>query len=163
MGWHCMRKGIADLHRRAAVSQAANERYLEALASVEDTTSVGELASRLCRPITRNGRRTRALNPYAHHEARLLDAVSPGEFTINGFRNRDLRLRLFNDSGASKQEQRRHAAAMTLKLALLRAHRLIRKVPGTHRYHLSRQGRIIVTALITARNANANALTNLAA
>ena len=163
MGWHCMRKGIADLHRRAAVSQAANDRYLCALASVEDTTSVGELAARLCQPVRRNGRRARPLNPYAPDDAKLLDAISPGEFTINGFRNRDLRLRLFDDDGASKQEQRRHAAAVTRKLALLHAHRLIRKVPGTHRYHLSRQGRIIVTALIAARNANTNALTKLAA
>jgi len=163
MGWHCMRKGIADLHRRTEVSQAANDRYLCALASVEDTTSVGELATRLCQPVRRNGRRARPLNPYAPDDAKLLDAISPGEFTINGFRNRDLRLQLFNDDKASKQVQRRHAAAVTRNLALLHAHRLIRKVPGTHRYHLSRQGRIIVTALITARKANANALTKLAA
>ena len=163
VGWHCMRKGIADLHRRTEVSQAANDRYLCALASVEDTTSVGELATRLCQPVRRNGRRARPLNPYAPDDAKLLDAISPGEFTINGFRNRDLRLQLFNDDKASKQVQRRHAAAVTRKLALLHAHRLIRKVPGTHRYHLSRQGRIIVTTLITARKANANALTKLAA
>ena len=163
MGWHCMRKGIADLHRRTEVSQAANDRYLCALASVEDTTSVGELATRLCQPVRRNGRRARPLNPYAPDDAKLLDAISPGEFTINGFRNRDLHLQLFNDDKASKQVQRRHAAAVTRKLALLHAHRLIRKVPGTHRYHLSRQGRIIVTTLITARKANANALTKLAA
>lgn len=162
MGWHCMRKGIADLHRRAEVSQAANDRYLCALASVEDTTSVGELATRLCQPVRHNGRRARPLNPYNPDDAKLLEAISSGEFTINGFRNRDLRLRLFDDDGASKQEQRRHAAAVTRKLALLHAHRLIRKVPGTHRYHLSRQGRIIITALITARNANVNALTKLA-
>jgi len=49
------------------------------------------------------------------------------------------------------------------KLALPRAHRLITKAPGTHRYHLSTKGRIIVTALITARNANSNALAKLAA
>ena len=52
---------------------------------------------------------------------------------------------------------------MSRKLALLRAHGLIRKVAGTHRYHLSAQGRIIVTALITARNASIDALTKLAA
>jgi hypothetical protein len=114
-------------------------------------------------PVRRNGRRARPLNPYAPDDAKLLDAISSGEFTINGFRNRDLRLRLFDDDGASKQEQRRHAAAVPRKLALLHAHRLIRKVPGTHRYHLSRHGRIIVTALIAARNANANTLTKLAA
>ena len=114
-----MRKGIADLHRRAAVSQAANDRYLCALASAEDTTSVGELATRLCQPARRNGRRARPLNPYAPDDAKLLDAISPGEFTINGFRSRDLRLRLFDDGAASKPEQRRHAAAVTRKLARL--------------------------------------------
>jgi hypothetical protein len=45
--WHGMRKGIADLHRRAETSQACNDRYLRALASVEDTTSLGELTARL--------------------------------------------------------------------------------------------------------------------
>ena len=34
-------RGCADLHRRAEVSQAANDRYLQALASVEDTTVTG--------------------------------------------------------------------------------------------------------------------------
>jgi hypothetical protein len=121
------------------------------------------LATRLCQPVRRNGRRARPLDPYAPDDAKLLNAISPGEFTINGFLNRDLRLRLFDDDAASRQEQRRHAAAVTRKFALLHAYRLIRKVPGTHRYHLSRQGRIIVTALIAARNTNANALTNLAA
>ena len=161
--WYPMRKGIADLHRRAETSQAANDRYLRALASVQDTTSLGELASRLCQPARRNGRRSRPLNPYAPDEAKLLDAISPGEFTINGFRNRDVRSRLFHDDGASKQHQRRHAAAVSRKLALLRAHRLITKVPGTHRYHLSDRGRIVVTALIAARNANADVLAKLAA
>jgi hypothetical protein len=48
-------------------------------------------------------------------------------------------------------------------LALLRAHRLINKVPGTHRYHLSRQGRIIVTGLIAVRNVETEQLAKLAA
>jgi len=34
--WRPMRKGIADLHRRAEVSQKTNERLLNALASVDD-------------------------------------------------------------------------------------------------------------------------------
>jgi hypothetical protein len=89
--------------------------------------------------------------------------VSRGEFAINGFRNRDLRALLYADQHASKPEQRRHAAAVTRQLALLRAHGLIRKVAGTHRYHLSSQGRVIVTALITIRNAKTDAITKLAA
>lgn len=161
--WQRMRKGIADLHRRAEVSQAANDRYLDALAAVADTTSLGELAARLCQPATRNGRRFRPLNPYAPADAQLLEVISRGEFALNGLRNRDLRRLLFADDTASKDEQRRHAAAISRKLALLRAHRLIRKVPGTHRYHLSSQGRTIVTALLTARNTSTDVLTKLAA
>ena len=161
--WHRMRKGIADLHRRTEVSQAANDRYLRALASVDDTTSLGELTARLCRPAKHNGRRVRALNPYAPADGELLEAISRGEFALNGLRNRDLRRLLFDDAEASRHDQRRHAAAVSRKLALLRAHRLIRKVPRTHRYHLTDHGRTIVTALITARNANTNALTKLAA
>jgi hypothetical protein len=163
MGWHHMRKGIADLHRRAEVSQVANDRYLTALASVDNTTSLGELTARLCQPVKRDGRRTRALNPNAPADARLLEVISRGEFTINGFRNRDLRMLLFADGKASKTEQRRNAAAVSRLLALLRAHRLIRKVSGTHRYHLSGQGRVIVTTLISARDIGTDKLRKLAA
>jgi hypothetical protein len=160
--WRGMRKGVADLHRRTEVSQAANQRYLAALASVDDTRSLGELAARLCRPVIRNGRRTRALNPYAPADAKLLAAISRAEFALNGFRNRDLRQLLFGQP-ASLDQQRSQAAAVTRMLALLRAHSLIRKVPATHRYHLSRHGRAAVTALIAARNASADSLTKLAA
>jgi hypothetical protein len=39
-------------------------------------------------------------------------------------------------------------------LALLRAHGLIRKVSGTHRYQITERGRRIITALLSARNAD---------
>ena len=48
--WLPMRYGTADMHRRAVVSQAADERYLEALAAVSDATPLRELAEPLCRP-----------------------------------------------------------------------------------------------------------------
>ena len=49
--WRSLRKGIADLHRRAEVSQAANERYLQALTAVHETTPLRQLAEPLCRPV----------------------------------------------------------------------------------------------------------------
>ena len=119
--WQRMREGVADLHRRAEVSQAANDRYLQALASVEDTTSLGELAARLCRPVRYKGRRARAINPHAPDDAALLEAISRGEFILNGLRNRDLRALLFNKASASKSERHRQAAAVSRKLLLLRA------------------------------------------
>ena len=40
--WRPLRRGIADLHRRAEVSQKANERLLNALAQVDDSRSLEE-------------------------------------------------------------------------------------------------------------------------
>jgi hypothetical protein len=103
------------------------------------------------------------MNPHATADAALIEAIGRGEFSINGFRNRDLRRLLFTDASVSKPEQRRQAASVSRKLLLLRAHHLIRKVPHTHRYHLTDAGRIVVTALLTARRVNTQELTKLAA
>jgi hypothetical protein len=64
MAWHQLRRGIADRHRRAELSRAANERYLTALAAASVATSLAEEAAALCRPIRRDGQRHRALNPF---------------------------------------------------------------------------------------------------
>lgn len=160
--WLPMRKGIADLHRRAEVSQAANDRYLNAMASVENTTSLGNLSADVCCPTDWKGKRVRAMNPLSLEDANLLTAISRGEFTQNGFRNRDIRTFLF-PGVHTPEETRRLAASVTRKIQLLRAHKLIKKVTGTHRYHLTDKGRTIVTALITARHANTESLTEMAA
>ena len=89
--WQRLRKGVADIHRRAAISQAANERYVEALASVDESRSLAELAAAVCQAVVWQGQRCRALNPLAAADGQLLEAVNRGEFAINGFRNRDLR------------------------------------------------------------------------
>ena len=161
LAWLPLRKGIADLHRRAQVSQASNNRYLEALASAESTTPLKTWTDKLCRPVTWNGKRVRALNPYSPQDASLLEAISRGEFTINGFRNRDLRNLLYHDKTPSDSDKRRHSAIVTRKIRLLRAHGLVSKVSNTHRYILTKKGRIAVTALLTARNADTASLTKL--
>ena len=152
--WRYLRKGVADLHRRAEVSQAANERYLESLAAVEETTSLGELAASVCRPVQWQGQRVRALNPLAANDAALLAAVHRGEFAINGFRNRDLRGILFGGAAVSAADARRQSSQVTRQLRLLRGHGLIRKVAKTHRYVLSDKGRQTIAALLAARQAN---------
>lgn len=161
--WQLMRKGVADLHRRADVSEAANNRYLGALAPVENAASLGELTARMCRPACYQGRRVRALNPHVPADAALLAAISRRAFTLDRFRNRDLRALMFLKLAASKSERKRQADAVSRMLVLLRVHHLIRKVPHTHRYHLTQAGREVVIALITARNASTQDLTKLAA
>jgi hypothetical protein len=152
--WRKMRKGVVDLPRRAEVCEAANTRYLEGLATVEEKTPLSELASQVCRPVKWKGRRARALNPLAETDARLLTAVNRGEFAINGFRNRDLRPLLFGNRPLDAAQAKRQASAVTRQLRLLRAHRLIKKVSHTHRYLLSDHGRRIIAALLAARQAD---------
>lgn len=159
--WLRMRSGVADLHRRAEVSRAANTRYLSALASVTEKTPLKEVARPACRVVTVDGQRYRALNPWAE-DAPLLELISRGEFALNGLRNRDVRRELYPASG-NRDEQRRQSAAVTRKLALLRAHGLLKKVSGTHRWVLTDNGRRVVTALLAARQADVDQLTQLAA
>ncbi len=162
MSWQRLRKGVADLQRRAEISQAANERYVEALASVDDGRSLAEVAEAVCEPVLWQGHRARGLNPLAQGDARLLEAVNRGEFAINGFRNRDLRSLWFGTSPPDAAARRRQSAAITRKLRLLRAHGLIHKVPKTHRYQLSPHGREIINALLAARQASTAKLTEAA-
>src|SRR5262249_1957348 len=85
-----------------------------------------------------------------------------GGFAMNGMGNRDLQKLLY--PGEHQQiQRRRQSAAITRKLALLRAHGLIRKVSGSHRYLLSPNGRRIITALLAARRADVDQLTRMAA
>jgi hypothetical protein len=153
--WRPLRKGVADLHRRAQVSQACIDRYLDAMAAVEQTTPLKELAQPLCVAVKKKGRRARALNPLSAEDASLLQAVARGEFTINGFRNRDIRGLLYAKETTDKALARRRSAAVGRKLRLLRVHGLIRKVPKTHRYHVSDRGRMVITTLLAAAEANA--------
>jgi hypothetical protein len=154
---------VADLWRRGQLCQAANSRYLEALASVTGKSPLHQEALGVCRAIVVQGKRYRALNPWAAEDGRLLETISRGEFALSGLRNRDLRSLLYRAKTTSKVQQRRQAAAITRRLALLRAHGLLRKVSATHRYQLSARGRRVVTALLAARNADVDQLTKIAA
>jgi hypothetical protein len=205
--WRPLRKGVADLPLRAEVCQAANARYLQALAAVHLTTPLHALAEPLCRPtsvptgqqtprdaapsgktttlppIPRDSaeqrghavvekapvcadkghavarpRRVRALNPLAAADAALLEAVSRHEFLIAGLRNRDLRRLLFGADPIVASARRQRSAVVTRKLRLLQTHGLLQKIPRTHRYLVSEDGRRAITALLAARNASTEQL-----
>lgn len=161
--WRPLRHGVADLHRRCQISEAANKRYAAALSTVEHTASLGELINRLCKPTQIGDRRVRALRPWAPDDLALLKAVSTGGFVINGFRNRDLVAHLYPKSASDPDETRRRTARTCRLLRLLRAHQLVKKIQGTHRYLLTTHGRRAVSALLAANAASTDALTRMAA
>jgi hypothetical protein len=159
-----LRHGVADLHRRAQVSQASNERYLEALAGVAETKTVKELAepvcSRVSEPGKKSARKVRALNPLAPDDMALLRAISDPKWTVNGLRNRDVVAVLYPTASDDPTEQRRRSARVT---RLLRGHSLLQKVPHTHRYQVTAQARTTILALLAAADANPDKLTSDAA
>ncbi len=159
--WRGCRKGVADLHRRAQLSQKSNERSLDDLASVEAEATLAQSTAPLCRRTTLRGRSVRALNPLAEEDARLLEAVHRGEFAIHGFRNRDLRPLLFSEDSPLTDKQR--MTKVTRLLRLLHAHGLIRQVAQTHRYQLTKHAPDTISALLAPRAANTRKLSELAA
>lgn len=161
-GWRILRKAVADLPRRAEISQAANARYLTALAEADATTPLGQIADAVGRPLLREGRRFRGLRPLGGPDAELAVILLRGEFAINGFRNRDVRA-LLHPAESSDQQRRRHSGQVSRLLRLFREHGLIHKLQGTHRYQLTAAGRRILPAFIAARNASAEQLNQLAA
>jgi hypothetical protein len=160
--WRVLRRGIADLQRRAQISQQANDRYLEALAKVDDSTRLEELTRPLERSRTWKKQRVRALHPFQESDSALLQAVSRGEFLLHGLRNKDLQAIFFPQPPASGKEKRRRSAWVSRQIRLLRAHRLLRKVPGQNRYYVTSMGRQIITAVLTARKATVRQLAKAA-
>jgi hypothetical protein len=165
--WRPLRKGVADLYRRAEVSQAANERYATAMAAVKDQTPLSALAEPLCQrapaPGKHPSRKVRALNPLAKEDAALLTAVLDPKFTVNGLRNRDLVAALYDKPATTDEERRRRSGRLTRQIRMLRGHGVLHKVPKTHRYMVSPTGRKAITALLAARSANADFLITNAA
>jgi hypothetical protein len=155
---------VADLHRRAGLAQRANERYLDALSVVDDTTPLHHLLDHVSQPTAYRGRRVRALRIGDPHDLALLKVVAGGEFATAGFRNRDLRRHLHPTTGsASPADIRRVAAKITRQLRLLRAHGVIQKISKTHRYKLSPKGQLLTAALFAAREATLTQLIGHAA
>ena len=155
--WLDLRKTVLDLPRRVEWSQSANNRYLEALSTITADMPLSKLTDKLCQAVEVNGRRHRGLRPFDPEEVRLLQAVSRGEFLISGFRNRDVRKSLYSET-EDAVERRRESSRVSRKLALLRAHGLIKKIPRTHRYLLTESGAKAIAAILSARQASVSQL-----
>jgi len=151
--WRPLRKGVADLHRRAEVSQRANETYLEALSAVDDATPLSEVFDAVSHPTSMRGHRVRALRIGDSADIALLEAIARGEFATAGFRCRDLQ-RLLHPGRVGTADQRQQIARHCgRQIRLLRAHGIARKVPRTHRYVLTLKGHQLAAALFAARHA----------
>ena len=165
--WRSMRRTVADLYRRAEVSQKVNERYLASMATVKETRTVRELVEPLGQPAKEPGkkavRKVRALNPWSTEDAKLLLTISDPQWMVTGIRNRDLVAALYQDEAKDSGEQRRRSARVTRLIRILRGHGLLQKVPKTHRYQVNETARAALAAHLAAANANPEQLNTQAA
>ena len=158
---------MCDLYSGTQVSQRANERYLDAFSTLDDTTRMAELIRPLQQPREYRNRRVRALRPFAD-DYTLLEAVNHGEFMLYGLRNRDLQRLLYTGLAAGAvaleaKEKRRRSAAVSRKLRLLVAHGLLQKVQKTHRYQVTAAGRLAISAVLTIQQTSMAILAKAAA
>ncbi len=162
--WLPMRKGVADMHRRATISQASNERYLDAMATCASGQTLCEALGDICRRTTRNQRPVRAINPFSQDDLHLLKFLAQGQWNINGLRNRDLAKWTNPEADTlSAHDRRRLTARAGRLLNILRAHGLIRKVPKTHRYMVTQKGAQAATTTAAASTVQTQELVRIAA
>ena len=146
---HPMRKGVANLPEYFAQGQAANDRYLNALAIMPDQRQAQQALRRLCRPRTHQGHRHARFNPVDPQDLALFRATLAGEHHLTGFRNKDLTRRLYPTPAATPEEARRRCARTSRQIAKLRGHGLIAKIPKRRVYRVTEHGQRAMTAALT--------------
>jgi hypothetical protein len=149
--WLPMRKAVTDLPRLVEICQAANQRYLQALADVEVAPPVHQLLDPVSQRIVRDGRGYRGLRPVTAEEAALFTCLLNGKYRLQGFRNADVRQVLCPERDKEPLKRRRACARASRCLRLLRAHGLIQKVSRTHYYRLTQRGTQVMTTATKLR------------
>lgn len=149
--WVPMNKGVVNLFRYREISLASHTRYLEALAVVDPVPVLAKPFDNLTQPKRVKRKRVRALNPLSKQELNLFMAVLKGEHRIHGFRNRDIAEVLQPLKNPTKADDRKRMAKVSRQLRILKAHKLIAKIPRSHRYRITPNGDSLMGAVIKMR------------
>ena len=136
-----VRKSIYSLGVLAELLGAANRRYLEFLAALDQPGAGLREVRKISEPVRDKQRSLRGFNLFRDDDLALFQAIVKGEFAISGLRNRDLQQRL----GKS-------AAQVSRLLKRLRLHGLIKKIGRTYKYYLTRLGQAVVACALRLRD-----------
>lgn len=136
-----MKKTIHSLPELQKLAADANRRYMDFLSLLDDPSEgYRHLEKIACR--AREGERSyRGFNLFDGIDLDLFEAIAQGEFTVSGFRNRNLRDLLPDKSSGQVGRM----------LKRLHTHRLIKKVGKTYKYYLTDLGKRAVAAALIVR------------
>jgi len=157
-----LRKGVADTPLRAKVCQEINDRFSAGLADMADDHPLRDLLLPLTFSLSRNGRRTRGLNPLGR-DLELLKAIADPAFGVDGISNKALREKLSRIPWGAGRTGKQLSGKVSRHLRILRNHGLIRKMPGRRKYLLTGKGRETTTALLAMLSASTQKLMEIAA
>lgn len=136
-----VRKSIYSLPVLRDLLRAATYRYLAFLAALEDPRPGLRALEKIATPVHEGERSYRGFNLFHGRDLDLFHTILRGEFTISGFRARQLRQHLPGLSGAQ----------LSRALKRLRLHGLLKKIGNRYKYYLTTLGRTVATAALKLR------------
>lgn len=157
-----MRKGIADITVRTQVSAQRIANFTEQMATITESSSIGDIFETLSAPVKDNKRRYRGLEVMGKDRA-LLESIADPKFAADAITNKALRQMLEETPWANGLTGKRLSARIGRALRLLREHGLIKKEPHQNKYYLTQKGRLVTSALIQCLGARVCDLAKLAA
>lgn len=131
-----MKKNIYSLFPLMNLLKASNRRYLEFISTFDDPSQGIKRLRKISKSVTSDNRSYRGINFYSEDDQTFLEILTRGEFNSNGLQNRSLRQHLPYKS----------SSAISRILKRLKVHGLLKKVPHTYKYYLTRIGKAIIVA-----------------
>ena len=145
--WVPMSKSISNIYRYAQIGKECNNRFIAALNDIVPVGKTIKEIEKVCSRRIQDGNVVTAFNVWSPETFLLFETICDGKFLINGFTNKDIRDTVFPDI---KDESKR-SSAMSRQLRKLRLHELIRKVPHSRIYLVSKKGRRVMGGLNEAK------------
>ena len=142
-----MNKGVTNLYRYREVALAANERYLDAPAVVDDPAPAYRQVEELTEPAVVSGRSHAGFNPASPGDVGLFRAVLPVGtcYMASATPTSERRCTATTEDGDDRRRQS-HAVGRMLKRLHVRG--LIVKVPHSHRWHVSKKRHQVLRAVV---------------
>ncbi len=136
-----LRKNIYSLRDLRKLMNAANERYLAFMATIDNPDAGLKVIDKLSGPAKDQGRSFRGFNLFQDKDYRLFLTIARGEWSISGFRAADLRTHIPNLSPSQS----------SYVLKRLRTHGMIKKVGHRYKYYLTKLGRRVLATVLKIR------------
>lgn len=133
-----VKKSIYSLKALVQIMLQCNKRYLKFIAGFDLAIAGKKKIEKIAKPVVVKGRSYKGFNFFDKQDADLLRLIADGNFTIQGFKNKDLKKLL-------PQKTTEQISRIIKRLSLKK---LIKKVNKSYRYYLTALGnQVINTAL----------------